>query len=288
MTKNNDIINLLSCPICKSSMNALSGENGQLKLLHCNGTKRHSYDFSSSGYVNLAPPSQSSGGDSKSAVRSRTAFLDKGYYSNIAQKTCDILKAYCEDGATVVDAGCGEGYYTLKICEDHFSTLGFDLSKFAVEYAAKRQKNKEGLNSFFGVASVFSMPVCDNSVDAIVNIFAPCATEEFYRILKENGILVVVHAGKNHLLGLKEIIYDTAYTNEERADLPQNLELIDTQNLTYTINVDGNENIQNLFSMTPYYWKTSKSDIEKLEKIEQLTTEIDIIFSVYRKCKVEN
>ena len=97
---------------------------------------------------------------------------------------------------------------------------------------------------------------------------------------------MVVHAGKKHLLGLKKVIYDTAYANEERADLPQKLDLLETQNLTYSIDVVGNDNIKNLFAMTPYYWKTSKSDVEKLDRQEKITTEIDIIFSVYRKCSI--
>ena len=282
MTEKLTLIDFLACPICKSAMNAECGENGRLKSLYCVGAKRHSYDFSSSGYVNLAPPSQSNGGDSKSAVRSRTAFLDMGHYSKIANMICDMLKKHCRKDGIVIDAGCGEGYYTSKISENNFSTLGFDLSKFAVEHAAKRQKNKKDGNSFFGVASVFNLPIQSNSVDAIVNVFAPCAENEFKRVLKDEGVLIVVYAGKNHLLGLKKVIYDTTYTNEDRADLPSDLEHLETLNLTYTVDIEGKENIKNLFAMTPYYWKTSKEDVEKLENQNKLTTEIDILFSVYK------
>jgi hypothetical protein len=35
--------------------------------------------------------------------------------------------------------------------------------------------------------------------------------------------------------------------------------------------------------MTPYYWKTSQNDVQKLEALERLETEIDINFEVYQK-----
>ena len=41
--------------------------------------------------------------------------------------------------------------------------------------------------------------------------------------------------------------------------------------------------IQNLFAMTPYYWRTSPADAEKLRGLSELTTEVDMILSVYRK-----
>ena len=47
--------------------------------------------------------------------------------------------------------------------------------------------------------------------------------------------------------------------------------------------LNGNKNVMSLFAMTPYYWRTSQNDIKKLEQTENLDTEIDIIFSVYKK-----
>ena len=272
----------LRCPICNSGMQ-IQVENGKNKTLFCNGVKRHAYDFSSSGYINFAPPSQSNAGDSKGAVRARTAFLDRGYYEPIATKICEILKEHFGTCGNIVDAGCGEGYYSQKIASEGFCVFGFDLSKSAVESAAKRAKRQSTINSFFGVATVFDLPLDDNSIDAVVNVFAPCVESEYSRILKDNGVVLVVHAGKEHLLGLKKMIYESAHVNQERADLPKNMELINTSELKYSITVEGNEHIKNLFAMTPYYWKTSKNDVEKLENVETLSTDIHILFSLYKK-----
>lgn len=278
--KNKTVEESLVCPICKSRMEIIYENSGRLL---CKGPRTHSYDFASGGYVNLGAPVQSGGGDSKQAVRARSDFLNTGYYEPIANKLCALLSEYLSTDALVVDAGCGEGYYSERITADGYSLAGFDLSKFAADAAAKRAKAQGRANALFGVASVFSLPLADFSTDAIVNIFAPCAEKEYARVLKDGGLLFVVAAGPDHLLGLKKAIYSEIHRNDVRADMPTEMKLIRSERLSYTITVNGNESIKNLFAMTPYYWKTSQSDVQKLEALESLETEIDINFEVYQK-----
>lgn len=253
------------------------------KCLFCLGDRRHGFDFSSKGYINLAG-SRGISGDSKDAVLARTDFLNKGYYEPIALTLLELLKKY-KDGGLVVDAGCGEGYYTQKIAAANFSTLGVDLSKFAVQTTASRLGCKTRENTFAAVASVFELPLQNETADAVVSIFAPCAEEETNRVLKDDGILVVVSAGREHLMGLKRAIYSTAYENEDRADKPQNMKLLERSILTYDVTIQTNKDIESLFSMTPYYWRTSPSDKDKLSDLETLLTKIDINFEVYTKEK---
>ena len=278
--KDKTVEDALLCPICKSRVEIIYENSGRLQ---CKGPKIHSYDFASGGYVNLGAPVQSGGGDSKQAVRARSDFLNTGLYEPIADALRALLAKYLSPDALVIDAGCGEGYYSERIAADGYSLAGFDLSKFATDAAAKRAKAKGSANSFFGVASVFSLPIADSSADAVVNIFAPCAENEYSRVLKDGGLLFVVAAGPEHLLGLKKAIYTEIHRNEARADMPVQMKLIHNERLTYSINVEGNESIKNLFAMTPYYWKTSQNDVQKLEALECLKTEIDINFEVYQK-----
>ena len=49
------------------------------------------------------------------------------------------------------------------------------------------------------------------------------------------------------------------------------------------ITVNGRENIEALFSMTPYYWKTDVEGGERLRALDVLETEIKFDFLVYRK-----
>ncbi len=269
------ILNILRCPVCGEAFEIRDG-----KTLACLGARSHCYDLSSDGYVNLASPKQSGGGDSKEAVRARGSFLDKGYYKPIADALADTCAVH-KDGGVLLDAGCGEGYYASFLNDRGYSTLGVDISKFAVQAASKRLIRDGKQSFFFAVGSVFELPVADNSVDVVTNVFAPCAEAEYARVLKNNGILVIAWAGERHLWGLKNAIYETTRENDGRADMPEGMTLLDTVRVHYTANVEGNDQIRSLFAMTPYYWRTSQKDAEKLSDIKTLETEIDVMISVY-------
>ena len=280
MNKNidNRILEGLVCPCCASRLYLKEGTNS----LFCGGAKPHCYDISSSGHINFALR-HSGGGDSKEAVRSRRDFLDTGAYKRVADAISDILCELLPNDAHVVDAGCGEGYYSSIIAERGFAVSGFDLSKEAVIAASKRAK-RDGLEStLFGVASVYELPLASEASDAVVNIFAPCVEDEYARVLKSGGYLLVAYAGAEHLMGLKRAIYDTTYENEGRADMPSRLRLVDERRIKYDIRLDTTESIMNLFSMTPYYWRTSEADKHKLSALSELETTVDIIIAIYKK-----
>ena len=274
-----DQVKKIKCPICDAEM-----EINNNSSLVCHGARRHCYDFASSGYVNLMKPGHTGSGDSKEAVRARRDFLSLDLYRPAADALADVLSEYIDEpSAVVIDAGCGEGYYTSIIAKKGFAVSGVDISRYAAEAAAKRAAACGIENGFFCVGSVYELPFADNSANAVVNVFAPCAETEFSRVLKSGGILAVAYAGPEHLMGLKEIIYDEAHKNDERADMPREMELLEERRIKFDIKVDGNENIQNLFAMTPYYWRTSVSDSEKLKGLDSLNTEVDIKIAVYKK-----
>ena len=270
----------LICPICRSAMRVVTNSGASL---FCEGTKKHCYDFSSRGYVNFMASGYSTSGDSKQAVAARSAFLNKQFYMPVAEAICDILNKYLPSRrGLVVDAGCGEGYYSSKIAEQGYSVFGVDLSKFAVDAAAKRANANNTENSFFAVSSVFDIPFSDGSADAVINVFAPCVEDEYFRLVGNGGIVVVVYAGQKHLMGLKSAIYDSVRENDGREDLPKNACLLEERRVLFDIEMTSNEDVKNLFAMTPYYWKTSKKDLEKLEGIKSLKTEIDMVIAVYK------
>lgn len=272
---NQKVLQLLSCPVCRASMT----ESTDGRVCSCRGERTHCFDFAKSGHIHLGGP-HAGDGDTKEAVLSRRSILDAGYYqplSDAINATLDALGV-----GSVLDAGCGEGYYTNRMATDGRAVLGIDLSRAGVELAAKRAK-QTGSGAAFAIASIFSLPVQPSSLDAVTNIFAPCAEEEFCRVLKPNGYLLLVGAGERHLMGLKELIYDNPYTNPGRADLPRSMTAIEQKRIRTTITVEGNERILALFSMTPYYWRTSREDRAKLEGVDTLTTEIDFDLFLYRK-----
>ncbi len=268
------------CPICRCPMEMT--EDG--KSVKCSGdnpkNKRHSFDFSADGYLSFG----ATGGDSKEAVAARRSFLrSTSHYKLAAEAIYHTVKRYVPECKLLVDAGCGEGYYTSMLADLSECTVGFDLSKFACLAGAKqaRRDGKQGL--LFATASVFELPMADGCADAVTNIFAPCAEEKYKRILRDGGYLFVVGAGKDHLMGLKRVMYEDVYENGPRADLPKNMEQVDRVISHYTINISGKENIAALFSMTPYYWRTSEADKQKLASLDLLETEIEFEINVYKK-----
>lgn len=272
------ILGFLRCPCCGERMSL--SENR--RSIICAAPKRHCFDIASAGYVNFAT-AHGAGGDSKEAVRSRTEFLDSGAYEPVSDAVNGVLEDYLPEGGFAVDAGCGEGYYSCRAAERGYGVVGFDLSKDAVTQAGKRAKRGGLTNAFFGVASVFSLPLSDGCADAVINIFAPCVEDEYSRVLRNGGILAVAYAGREHLMGLKRCIYDSVYENESRSDMPRGMELLEERRVFYRISLTSESQISSLFAMTPYYWRTSASDKSKLEGLTSLETEVDIKIAIYRK-----
>ena len=284
----------LRCPVCGAPMTVSAEGRG----LACAATvternpkgKTHLFDGGAGGYVNLAPH-HSGGGDSKEAVRARSAFLRSGYYAPAAEAIAGLVREITPQNGLVLDAGCGEGYYSGHIAKEGCPVLGVDLSKFAVDAAAKaarRERNEEGCDArtLYSVGSVFELPVADESFDTLVNIFAPCAPAEYARVLKTGGHLVVAGAGERHLFGLKQVIYDDPYLNDPRRDLPAERDgftLEEIRNVTFTITVNDPAHREALFSMTPYYWRTSREGHSRLATAESLTTEVSFDLHIYRK-----
>ena len=291
---NRRLLDSLRCPVCGASLR-VSGEG---RSLACHATasdrnpkgKVHLFDGGAGGYIHLAP-GHSGGGDSKEAVRARSAFLRSGYYAPAADALVALVEKFTPNNSLVLDAGCGEGYYSNRIADAGFPVLGIDLSKFAVDSAAKsarRQRMNRGQASstLYAVGSVFELPAADESFDTVTNIFAPCAAAEYARVLKYGGHLIVAGAGERHLFGLKQLIYDDPYLNDPRRDLPSEgdgLRLTETRNVTFTVTVDDPDNRDALFSMTPYYWRTSRDGHLRLAAAKALETEVSFDFYVYEK-----
>lgn len=216
-------------------------------------------------------------GDDKLMVKARTDFLEKGYYEPLRDKLCEIVGSK----HTILDSGCGEGYYTEALAQNN-SVCGIDISKDALKIAAKRCKDVS-----FAVASISDIPLDNNAVDTIVNVFAPDSRDEFNRILQDNGRLIAVVPMERHLYGLKSAIYDEPYLNPAVEFNREGYELVSKTELKYSITLQSNEDIISLFKMTPYYYKTGKTDQEKLTKLYSLTTEIEFCILEYKSIKKE-
>lgn len=264
------------CPICNGK---LTEKN---RALVCNSN--HCYDISKHGYVNLMRSQKSSKkrhGDDKLMLKSRHDFLEKGYYKPLLDSiTEEILNISGNDNLTVLDVGCGEGYYTANIKQHvpNCDTYGIDISKDALIYAAKRDKDLS-----LAVASCSEIPVESGCCDVVLNIFSPTNANEYSRILKSKGILIKAIPLENHLFELKKAIYDKPYKNKIESHELENFSIADFKEIKYNLKFTTNEDIISLFKMTPYYYKTSRTDQAKLENLTNLETEIEFGIIVYHK-----
>ena len=199
-------MNILKCPVCAGALELHE------KILRCENN--HCFDMAKEGYVNLlsARKSGDNTGDNKDMAKSRRDFLNKGYYQPLAQAVCDCIQHYSDDGGSVLDICCGEGYYTAYCAERlQRDFYGFDLSKNMVRLAAKRN-----CGARFFVANIASIPVRDGAVQAAFHLFAPFHAPEFRRILSDNGVIMTAIPGRNHPFGLKQVLYDAPYYNDEK------------------------------------------------------------------------
>lgn len=245
----------------------------------------HSYDLARQGYVHLLPPNQMHAkipGDSREMVQSRRSFLEKGYYGVFRDTLLELVREGLGGvpHPTLLDAGCGEGYYTsvLPGVSPDAEVYGFDISKFAVKAGAGKYK---GIR--FAVASAFSIPMADGSCHCLTDVFAPIAEAEFLRVVRPGGLLVLAVPGERHLYGLKEILYDEPYENEHRETDYPGFSFWKRVPVRDEIRVPDAETAMELFQMTPYYWKTGVEGGKRLLETTGFSTEIAFDFILYRR-----
>ena len=267
------VMNVLICPVCGQE---LFSEDRSWRC-----AKGHSFDRAKEGYVNLLFAHRSGDmiGDNKEMARSRRDFLNKGYYEPLAKAVTECLRRYSSDGDSVLDICCGEGYYTAYAA-DHLNRgfYGFDLSKNMVRLAAKRN-----CGATFFVANIASIPIRDGAVKAAFHLFAPFHAEEFRRVIAGDGVILTAIPGRDHLFGLKEILYDQPYYNDEKEPAAEGLTVAEKIRVRGEITLNSREDINALFQMTPYYYHTPAEGRNRLRDCESLTTPIEFVVIVYRK-----
>lgn len=269
------------CPICKAPLTRAEGS------AIC--PMRHTFDFAKEGYLYLLPPDKKRShlpGDNPEMVECRRNFLDKGFYYPLASRLFDIINELFPVRLTLLDAGVGTGYYLNEIVRERMLVtrqiddvyLGVDLSKSAVKHAAKSVKSAECV-----VSSVFDMPYSDGVADVVLSVFAPIACAEFERVLKEDGRLIVVTPNENHLVELRRFLYDDLHETETHLSVDR-FTLLHEERLTFTFSLGG-EDLMNLVTMTPYYYKAKRERVQNLINAPVSTVTADFKISIFAKEK---
>lgn len=260
-------------------------------MLRCE--RGHSFDIAREGYVNLLPGRHP--GDTKEMLRARRAFLEAGYYQPLSDAIDGIVlrhlstRGTMSGQATILDAGCGEGYYLGRLQEAllgagefSYRLVGMDISKEAIRIAAKRYPEL-----LFVVADLKQhFVLLDQSINVLLNIFAPRNSPEFARVLIPGGILLVAIPTPEHLLSLRALL--SLLTIQEQKEqqvaalFSEEFELIEAKTIAYHMRLNR-QAIEQIVMMTPNYWHMDEEMRKVMQRQEAVQTGAAFTLLVFLK-----
>lgn len=259
-----------ACPICQENLTLL-----ETNFKCCN---RHSFDLAKFGYVNLAPQIKQSANYDKENFQNRQQILEAGFYQAILDAVSDLL-ASSKTTTTILDIGCGEGFYSRKLQESHSEKTfyAFDISKDSVQIAAKSEPNW-AVNWFVG--DLARLPIKDASMDILLDIFSPANYGEFRRVLSKDGILIKVIPTENHLKEIRKRVQDQLtnkeYSNQDiKEHFQEHFTILSSQTASLTKTITA-EQLQALLSMTPLLFHVDQSKID-WSQLTEITIEAEIL-----------
>ena len=259
-----------ACPICQENLALVESS------LKCEN--RHSFDLAKFGYVNLSPQIKQSANYDKENFQNRQQILEAGFYQAILEVVSDLL-SNSKNAKTILDIGCGEGFYSRKLQERHpdKTFYAFDISKDSVQIAAKSEPNW-AVNWFVG--DLARLPIKDASMDILLDIFSPANYGEFRRVLSKDGILIKVIPTKNHLKEIRQKVQDQLtnkdYSNQDiKNHFQNNFTILSSKTASLTKPITA-EQLQALLSMTPLLFHIDQSKID-WSQLTEITIEAEIL-----------
>ena len=200
----------------------------------------HNHDVSARGYADLLPvarrPSRAPG-DDRTMVLARRTVLERGLFAPVADAAVgaalDAARGLDAAPGALVDAGCGEGWYTVRLArafadasDGAFArasgddpaaavpTLGCDISRAAVRAAARRTATPRPGDPGWAVANNARLPVLPGSAGLITSLFGFETWSAWAALQRPGQVVVTAHAGANHLVELRRIVYDEVRARE--------------------------------------------------------------------------
>lgn len=234
----------LICPLCGAPLTQ------NFKGVSCDN--RHQFDRAKEGYFNLLPVQHKGSlepGDAKQQLTARRAFLTQGFFAPLVTSLLEIIP---DDINTLLDIGCGEGYFTKRLGEHCIKSevYGIDIAKAGIRLAAKNASEQ----FTFAVASSYGLPLASSSMDVITRIYAPSKDEELLRVLRPYGKLIIVTPGCNHLLALRQKIYDQIKPHQ-LPKTPAGFKVTEAREVEFDLAISSPDLISALLAMTPFSWR---------------------------------
>ncbi|MEZ3181852.1 methyltransferase domain-containing protein [Streptomyces pimonensis] len=249
-------LDLLRCPTCRTRR--LHSGRGALRC-----PVGHTFDIARHGYAGLLTGARATSGDDAAMVQARDRFLSTGTYAPIREIGARLAAGTEPERATVVDVGCGTGYYLAGVL-DHLPGargLGLDTSARALRSAARAHDRAAAM-----AWDVFRpFPLADGTADVVLNVFAPRNPAEFHRVLRPTGRLVVLRPTGRHLAELRGrlpamVTVDPAKEQRLHRALNPFFEAVVTEQVEYSA-ILTRQNVLDLVAMTPSARHVSRADL---------------------------
>lgn len=264
----------------------------------------HHFDLARQGYLNLLPASQKTSkdpGDSKTMVEARRSVMAAGHFepfaSELAAQLASRIVPVPNRSAVVLDAGCGEGYYTdfmrRSFAVGHLQTaptlapifMGVDISKWCILAAARQYKDVTWV-----VANNKRLPVLPGSLDIITSLFGFETWQPWARLQTPGQQVLVAHAGPLHLIEMRQLIYESVTIHEAADDsgaIDAGYEFVEKSGITYGTRLESVDTAQKILSMTPHGYRIAperKVDLEAgFARLLNKPLTIDVMLRWYRR-----
>jgi len=239
----------------------------------------HGFDQARQGYVQLTAKPLVHTGDSASMIDARAAFLATGHFDPITEALARGAEPHRTGDGLVLDVGAGTGHHLAGVLDRLPDAYGLatDVSKPAVRRAARAHPRADAI-----LCDAWQpLPLRDGSVGVALNVFAPRPGAEFARVLRDDGVLLVVTPTAEHLaglvgpLGLLRVDPDKEERVSARLDRHFRLDRLDTvaRPVTFT-----HDEVTAVVGMGPSAWHADPRALS--ERIGTLPPAVDVTISV--------
>ncbi|WP_037672744.1 methyltransferase domain-containing protein [Streptomyces griseus] len=269
-------LDLLRCPTCRTRR--LRPDRGALRC-----PAGHSFDIARHGYAGLLTGTRATSGDDAAMVQARDRFLSTGGYAPIRRAVADLAADSAPERGTVVDVGCGTGYYLSAVLDQLPGArgLGLDTSVRALRAAARAHERAAAAT--WDVFRPF--PLADEAADVVLDVFAPRNPAEFHRVLRPAGRLIVVRPTGRHLAELRSrvpamVTVDPAKEQRLHRALDPCFEAVVTEQVQYPIDL-AEPDALDLVGMTPSARHVSHADLNEDGPLPERVT-VSVLVTAYQ------
>jgi 23S rRNA (guanine745-N1)-methyltransferase len=279
---------VLACPVCGAAL--------VLDAAAATCVNKHGFDRARNGYLNLLLSNKKQSaepGDSLAMLQSRRSFLRGGYYDPMAGALIATLTEVLPPAAHIADLGCGDGFFTRRISAALAAisprpvVYGVDISRPGIKMAASPAEHSgtSTKDIYWIVASLHRSPFLPASLAVALSVFAPIDAADIRRVIRDDGVLITVTPGPDHLGALRALIYSSVKPHPETPALMAGDTLFTHASSTrvrYPMALESQSEISHLLAMTPYYWHVGPAARAVIEALPRLELTVDAYVNVFR------